>query len=119
MRQLVVASVLVLTSANAQRGSTNVVMASGALQRCIGSVPGSGKMQKGQETEQYCHQLPAADVFDQAGARFKAGDHAGAARILERAAQAGNALAQLRLAIMYENGDEQSYTYHAAYESSP
>ena len=62
-------------------------------------------MAMGPATEQYCKQLPGADLYNQAGARFKAGDHAGAAKILTSAAQAGNAPAQLRLAMMYEKGD--------------
>ena len=49
-------------------------------------------------------QLPAADVYNQAGERFQAGDHAGAAQIVKKAAEAGNAVAQLRLAMMYRPG---------------
>jgi len=54
---------------------------------------------------QFCEQLPGASFYDQAGERFQAGDHEGAAQILRRAAEAGNALAQLRLALMCDKGD--------------
>ena len=56
-------------------------------------------------TRRYCEQLPASDVYNQAGVRFQAGDQVGAAKILERAAAAGNAVAQLRLASLYGAGD--------------
>ena len=62
-------------------------------------------MIQGPATQQYCKQLPGADLFDQAGGRFKAGDHAGAAQVLRKAAEAGNVPAQLRLALMYDQGD--------------
>ena len=48
---------------------------------------------------------PAPQQFDRAGARFTAGDHAGAAQLLSKADDAGNAMAQLRLALMYDQGD--------------
>lgn len=85
--------------------AVGVVMASGTLQKCLGITPGADKMMRGPALEQYCKQLPAAGLFDQAGVRFQAGDHAGAAQILSKAAEAGNAVAQLRLALMYDQGD--------------
>jgi TPR repeat protein len=86
--------------------TTNVVMASGALQKCLGIVPNSGKMARSNPaTDSNCLQLPGAAIYNQAGAKFQAGDHAGAAQILMAAAKAGNPLAQLRLAIMYEGAD--------------
>ena len=84
---------------------TGVVIASGLVQKCLGITPGADKMTPGPATRQYCRQLPGADLFDQAGARFQSGDHAGAAQILGKAAQAGNVEAQLRLALMYDQGD--------------
>ena len=81
-----------------------IVMASGALQRCLGITPGSAAMTPAAGDAGACRQLPGADLYDQAGVRFKAGDFAGAARILTNAAEAGNARAQLRLAMMYEQG---------------
>ncbi|MGH2360585.1 MAG: tetratricopeptide repeat protein [bacterium] len=92
-------------SATSTQGTMNIMMASGVLQRCLGITPGAARMMRGPGAEQYCRQLPAADLYDQAGVRFKAGDHAAAARILMNAAQAGNARAQLRLALLYEAGD--------------
>jgi uncharacterized protein len=80
-------------------------MASGLLQKCLGITPGAAKMMKGPATQQYCQQLPGADLFNQAGQLFQAGDHAGAAQVVTKAANAGNALAQLRLALMYDQGD--------------
>jgi hypothetical protein len=85
--------------------ASGVVMASGLLQKCLGITPGADKMARGPATEPYCKQLPGASLFDQAGTRFQAGDHAGAARIVSQAAEAGNAVAQLRLALMYDQGD--------------
>jgi hypothetical protein len=85
--------------------ATGVVLASGPLQKCLGITPGADKMMRGPATEQYCKQLPGAGLFDQAGARFHAGDHTGAAQLLSKAAEAGNAVAQLRLALMYDQGD--------------
>src|SRR6201999_4140448 len=84
-------------------GSVSVVMATGALQRCLGIVPGAA-MSPGAADAAACRQLPGADLYDQAGARFKAGDFPGAARLLTNAAEAGNSRAQLRLAMMYEQG---------------
>jgi TPR repeat protein len=84
----------------------NVVMATGALQKCLGIVPNSGKMARSNpSTDPNCLQLPGAAIYNQAGVKFQAGDHAGAAQILMAAAKAGNPLAQLRLAIMYEGAD--------------
>jgi hypothetical protein len=84
---------------------TPIVMASGNLQKCLGITPGSDRMMKTPGAQPYCKQLPGANLYDQAGARFQAGDHVGAAQIVARAAEAGNALAQLRIALMYDQGD--------------
>jgi hypothetical protein len=78
------------------------------LQRCIGVVPGQEprhQLGPSPATMQYCRQLPGFNLYDQAGQRFQAGDHAGAARLLQQAAEAGNALAQLRLEMMIAAGD--------------
>jgi uncharacterized protein len=93
-----------LTSMSPVYGA-DVVMASGLLQKCLGIEREAGRMMHGAATQQYCQRLPAANLFDQAGERFKAGDHAGATKIVTKAAEAGNALAQLRLALMYDQGD--------------
>lgn len=82
-----------------------IVLASGLLQRCLGITPGAPKMMRGPATQPYCKQLPGADLYDQAGARFQAGDHAGAASLVTRSAETGNAVAQLRLALLYDQGD--------------
>ena len=97
-------------------GPVPVVMASGVLRKCLGIEPGAGKMMRGPATKQYCQQLPANDIYDQAGARFQAGDHAGAAKIVTRAAEAGNAVAQLRLAVLYDQGDGVPRSAKAAFE---
>jgi hypothetical protein len=75
------------------------------LQKCLGITWGAPKMLRGPETQQYCAQLPGADLYNQAGQRFQSGDHVGAAKIVTQAAEAGNAVAQLRLALMYDQGD--------------
>ncbi len=93
----------------------NVVMASGSLQKCLGIIPGSGRMTGGALTQSSCKDLPGADLYDQAGARFQAGDHVGAAQIVLKAAEAGNALAQLRLALMYDQGDGVPRSSKAAF----
>jgi uncharacterized protein len=93
---------LVSMPALAQSG---VVRASGLLQKCLGITWGAPKMMRGPGTQQYCKQLPGADIYDKAGALFQAGDHAGAAKVVTGAAEAGNAMAQLRLALMYDQGD--------------
>ena len=95
--------------------SADVVMASGALQKCLGITPGTDRMAQGPATQPFCQQLPGASLFDQAGARFKAGDHAGAAQIVTRAAEAGNAVAQMRLAVMYDQGDGVKHSSKAAF----
>lgn len=93
-----------------------VVMASGALQKCLGIEPGTGTMTRGPSARQYCNQLPASDLYDQAGRRYQSGDHAGAANIVTRAAEAGNALAQLRLALLYDQGDGVPRSARTAFE---
>ena len=78
------------------------------LQRCLGIVPGqepTGILKPSPATMQYCHQLPAWNLYDEAGQKFQAGDHAGAAQILTKSADAGNPVAELRLAMMYGQGD--------------
>lgn len=110
-----VASVLFVTSCgSATRGGTAasnadtpVVRASGLLQKCLGITPGSDTMtmMHGPESQRACDQLPGADLYNQAGQSFQAGDHAAAAKIVTKAAEAGNAIAQLRLALMYDQGD--------------
>jgi TPR repeat protein len=78
------------------------------LQRCIGVVPGQEpKRNLGESpaTVAWCQQLPGWSQYDQARQRFEAGDHAGAVRLLEHSAQAGNPLAQFRLAMAYRQGD--------------
>jgi Sel1 repeat len=82
-----------------------VVMASGVLQKCLGITPGADKMLHNPATIPYCKQLPGSDLFEQAGARFQAGDHTGATQMVTKSAEAGNAVAQLKLALMYDQGD--------------
>jgi hypothetical protein len=97
-------------------GPVPVVMASGLLKKCLGIEPGADRMVRGPATQQYCQQLPANDIYNQAGARFQAGDHAGAAKIVARAAEAGNAVAQLRLALLYDQGDGVPRSAKTAFE---
>jgi len=93
-----------------------VVMASGVLQKCLGITPGSDTMLHSAAAAPYCKQLPGADLFEQAGARFQAGDHKAAAQIVTKAAEAGNAIAQLRLAVMYDQGDGVARSAKTAFE---
>lgn len=90
--------------------STGARMASAQtlLQRCIGVVPGSEPrhpLGPAPATMSYCQQLPGWGLYEQAGQRFQAGDHAGAGRLALQAAEAGNPIAQSRLATMYAQGD--------------
>jgi hypothetical protein len=93
------------SSAFAASSGVQIVLASGALQKCLGISPGSDRMTRSAATQPYCKQLLGTSIYDQAGARFQAGDHAGAAQIVSKAAEMGNALAQLRLALLYDQGD--------------
>lgn len=96
------------SGASAQAPSAvKVVLASGILQKCLGITPGGDTMtmMHGPEAQQNCQKLSGADFYNQAGESFQAGDHATAAKIVTKAAEAGNAVAQLRLALMYDQGD--------------
>jgi len=78
------------------------------LQRCLGIVPGQeprGAVGPSPARMSYCQQLPAWNLYEQAGQRFQAGDHTGAARLALQAAEAGNPMAQLRVAMLYPKGD--------------
>lgn len=78
------------------------------LQLCLGLTPGRephGPVTPSPTTMQYCRQLLAWDLYEQAGRLFQSGDHAGAARVALQAAQGGNPEAQLRVAMLYPKGD--------------
>src|ERR1022692_3357008 len=81
---------------------------SDTLQHCIGFAAGQPWPKPAgpkPDTMSFCRQLPAWTSYDQARQAFQGQDHARAARLLLEAARAGNPLAALRLAIMYDNGD--------------
>jgi hypothetical protein len=81
---------------------------SDALQHCVGFTadqPWPKPAGPKPDTMSFCERLPEWKSYDQARQAFQAQDHAGAARLLLVAARAGNPLAELRLAIMYDNGD--------------
>jgi len=48
---------------------------------------------------------PGAAIYQQAVARYQAGDHAGAAVLVRQAANAGNPTATYEMGYLYENGD--------------
>jgi hypothetical protein len=75
------------SSAFAASSGVQIVLASGALQKCLGISPGSDRMTRSAATQPYCKQLLGTSIYDQAGARFQAGDHAGAAQIVSKAAR--------------------------------
>lgn len=78
------------------------------LQRCIGLVPGEQPhhpLGPSPATMSWCRELPAWDLYERAGQLYQSGDHAGAARAALQAAEQGNPVAQLRLAMMYAKGD--------------
>lgn len=88
------------------------------LQRCLGVVPGrepSHPLGPSPATMSYCRQLPGWSLYDQAGQKFTAGDRAGAARLALEAAEAGNAIAQQRLATMYAKGEGVPANPHTAF----
>jgi len=93
-----------------------IAMASGALQQCLGISPRTGTLDRSAGSPAACRQLPDADLYDQAGVRYKANDAVGAARLLTSAAQAGHPLAQVRLAMMYEAGQGVSRDKRAAFQ---
>ncbi len=94
------------TSAMPQYGRISV-SPNATLQHCIGTGPGLSPQKIGPSpaTMNFCRQLPGWDLYEQAGQRFQAGDHAGAAKLAISSAKAGNPLAQVRLAMLYEAGD--------------
>jgi TPR repeat protein len=49
--------------------------------------------------------LPGADLWSQATARYNSGDHAGAARLVQQAAEAGHPTATYEMGYLYENGE--------------
>jgi hypothetical protein len=100
MRRTAIFALLLMT--------VGITSAETMLQHCIGVVPGQEprhKLGPSPETMSYCRQLPAWSQYEQAGQRYQAGDHAGAARLALQAAEAGNPLAQLRVGMMYPKGD--------------
>jgi TPR repeat protein len=101
MKKRIVLFALAVTCACAASAQT-------MLQRCIGVVPGhepTHQLGPSPATMSYCQQLPGWSLYQAAGQRYQAGDHAGAAQLALQAAQAGNGLAQVRLAMMYDRGD--------------
>ena len=107
----------VAAEAPAASAATSVVLASGDLQRCLGITPGQSTFSETTGANaQYCRQLPGAAAYDQAGRLYQSGDHVGAARLATAAADAGNPLAQLRLAMLYEAGDGVSRNKKLAFK---
>jgi len=87
---------------------SKVISAQTLLQRCLGVSPGREPVRPvgpSPATMSYCQQLPGWSLYEQAGQRFQAGDHGGAARLAMQAAQAGNPVAQSRLATLFAKGD--------------
>jgi uncharacterized protein len=50
-------------------------------------------------------QMPGAALFQQATARYNAGDHVGSAALVRQAAEAGNPIATYQMGYIYESGD--------------
>ena len=71
-------------------------------------------MNRGPNTQPYCDQLPAADVFNRAGAMWQSGDQSAAIKLARQAAEAGNPLAQLRLGVSYDQGSGVDRDVHEA-----
>jgi uncharacterized protein len=94
--------------------SSEIGPAQGLLQKCLGTSWGAPRMDRGPNTQPYCDQLPAADVFNRAGAMWQSGDQAGAINLARQAAEAGNPLAQLRLAVSYDQGAGVARDVHEA-----
>lgn len=103
LRLQISGSVLLLVACTVATGSAQTL-----LQRCIGVVPGQEPKHPLGPTPQtvgWCQRLPGWNLYQMAGQRYQARDHAGAARLAVEAAQAGNAIAQERVALMYAQGD--------------
>jgi len=87
------------------------------LQRCIGEVPDQEpRRQLGPSpaTMSWCRQLPGWNLYERAGELYQGGDHAGASRLALQAAEQGNPIAQLRVAMMYAKGDGVAVNLAAA-----
>jgi hypothetical protein len=100
---------------NAGEGPNSVTAATGSLQACIGTKWGAERMGSSADGHA-CQSLPGAKLYDQAGALYQSGDHVGAAHVAAQATQAGNPRAQLRLAMMYDNGDGVPRSAKAAFD---
>ena len=78
------------------------------LQRCIGEVPDQdppGQIGPSAATMSWCRQLPGWNLYERAGELYQRGDHTGAGRLALEAAEKGNPIAQLRVAMMFAKGD--------------
>jgi hypothetical protein len=102
------------SSAAGGGASGQIGPAQGLLQKCLGTSWGASRMNRGPDTQQYCNQLPAADVFNRAGAMWQSGDQSGAIKLARQAAEAGNPMAQLRLAVSYDKGSGVPRDLHEA-----
>ena len=80
-------------------------MAGAALRACSGISGNAQPMHSQSLSSPDCLRLPGAALYNQAGSAFQSGDHQRAAALATQAARAGNPLAQLRLAMLYEAGD--------------
>lgn len=83
----------------------DVILAGPALAACSGIIGNAQPMHAQSLASPACMRLPGAALYNQAGSAFQTGDHKRAAALATEAAQAGNPLAQLRLAMLYEAGD--------------
>jgi uncharacterized protein len=93
----------------------DVIMAGPALAACSGISGNAQPMHAQPLTSAACMKLPGAALYNQAGGAFQSGDHKRAAALALQAAQAGNPLAQLRLAMLYEAGDGVARSTKAAF----
>ncbi len=85
--------------------TTDVVMADPSLRACAGIRGNAQPMHPEPFNGPDCLRLPGANLFDEAGRAYQSGDHRRAAELALQAATAGNALAQLKVAILYDAGD--------------
>lgn len=105
MRNMLSELVGLLLAGSISMAQAQVTMAGPLLRACSGIVGNAQPMHSQPLSSPNCLRLPGAALYNQAGSAFQGGDHQRAAALATQAARAGNPLAQLRLAMLYEAGD--------------
>ena len=105
MRRILPSLIVLGLAVNIAGARAQVTMAGPILRACSGITGNAQPMHPQSPGSPDCMRLPGAALYNQAGSAFQSGDHQRAAALATAAAKAGNPLAQLRLAMLYEAGD--------------